>query len=131
MDGIFIGKGIKDRQWVEGYYGRYRNIQNIVYTAITQFNEEYGDIYSDGTVAVIPETVGEYVGLHDKKGKRIFTGHIVLSKNGTPCEVVLKDFEYIMVTKYRELKHRLEEYDEGKFEVIGNIFDNPELLENK
>lgn len=121
---LFIGKSKDTNEWVMGYYSK-ANIESATSNKIVKV------LHFISGHEIFPESLGQYVGLKDKNDKKIFTGHIVLSSNGTPCEVVLKDFEYIIRTKYRELKHRLEEYDEGKFEVIGNIYDNPELLENK
>ena len=74
----------------------------------------------------IPETVGQFTGLTDKNGKKIFEGDILeaIARNpvGEPivAEVVpnLNDYELMW-----DIEHSYE------IEVIGNIHDNPELLE--
>lgn len=80
---------------------------------------------------VIPDTIGQYTGLTDKNGKKIFEGDIVKYKyylEGKPFEfqgyIDFKNGSFVIVgdfmTHYRWLDYEVE--------VIGNIHDNPELL---
>ena len=86
---------------------------------------------------VIPETVCQYTGLTDKSGKKIFDGDIVKTKFFGKCR---SDFNFADYDIFKII------YDKGAFyfenstrkflinerakaEIIGNIFDNPELLE--
>lgn len=64
----------------------------------------------------------KYTGLVDKNGRKIFEGDIVRHENGTLSEVVL------------ECRNGLEAWYFGggllrQLEVVGNIYDNPELLD--
>lgn len=82
-------------------------------------------------IEVIPETVGQYTGLKDKNGKKIFEGDIIEFYGDKIGAVVYneEDTEYGMVldgTNYCGLGHY---YSSWNLEVIGNIHDNPELLE--
>lgn len=91
---------------------------------------------------VAPETVGQFTGLTDKSGKKIFEGDIGRYKqvdgakrNGKPITCIGK-----VVYNVKTASFAIESKDETgckyfdyfpikDFEVIGNIHDNPELLE--
>ena len=82
---------------------------------------------------VIPETVGQFTGLIDKNGKRIFEDDIIKTIEGA-FKVV---YEHGAVWLYDELllsnDHLdfLGSYITESIEVIGNIHDNPELLKGE
>lgn len=107
----------------------------------------YGYIYSDGKKTyiayegekdciiheVIPSTVGQYTGLIDKNGKKVFEGDIVSCSCGCPHEVIYVK-EYAGTYGGGMPAFYLSDMNDGyawigSEEVIGNIYDNPELLE--
>lgn len=117
-------------------------LRNITFRGKRMDNGEwtYGSLltYADGScficceiypgklnkLQVNPATVGQYTGLTDKKGKKIFEGDILKWDNEWPdyCEVAKWDYELLDMRKN----------DWSQFcEVIGNQWDNPELLEVK
>ncbi|MDR0731532.1 MAG: YopX family protein [Treponema sp.] len=88
------------------------------------------------THEVIPETVGQYTGLEDRKGVKIFEGDIVRLENGVEDETIAGfvtfqdaswqvDYGPELISLWHQLVG-LEEYQTA--EVIGNIHDTPELL---
>ena len=132
---LFRGKRIDNGEWVYGYYIRY---------GWTHQEKDYvvplyaSDLYAK---EVIPETVGQYTGLTDKNGKKIFEGDIIVCKQEIAgnfidsCVAIgfveMKHSAFGLHRKqgyYRPFKDWLEDYE---YEVIGNIHDNPELLGNK
>ena len=89
---------------------------------------------------VDPDTIGQYTGLTDKHGKKIFEGDIVLAV--LPATRVLSEYVWpLHVVTFVDgafgLEHNknfvpLKSFAPSvTFEVIGNIHDNPELMEDK
>lgn len=133
---LFRGKRTYNKKWIEGSLV-------VDYAGNTYIVWEYetvkGAMISSKTINVYPETVGEYTGLTDKNGKKIFEGDIVICKKEIcgnfidSCVeigfVEMKHGAFGLHRKqgyYRPFKDWLEDYE---YEMIGNIHDNPELLE--
>ena len=122
---LFRGKRKYNGEWVEGFY----------YKDLWSDNAHY--IIYDGTdYEVIPETVGQYTGKTDKNGKNIFEGDIVYCKSRLDNAIMVVIFEcgqfrMVLSENYRSYQTNSGFYDINCFdkEVIGNIHDNPELLE--
>lgn len=135
---LFKAKRLNNGEWIEGYY--LRNGDRCYICPYICFASYRGDnvIRFGNWYEVDPETVCQYTGLKDKNRKRIFEGDIL-------CQ---KGFGYY----YKEKKSKvalnhdwncgccngvygyftegdLDLADCTEAEVIGTIFDNPELLE--
>jgi len=108
----FRGKRIDNGQWVYGCINIMQNGNTYIFHYSTQF-------------AVIPETVGQYTGLHDKNGKKIYERDI----DGSDVPMVIcyeygaYGLKYSIKDKYFDPNIRW-----GQLKIIGNIYDNPELL---
>ena len=132
---LFRGKRADNGEWIEGYFLPGNERQSLrpcifVYHPETQ-NFECFDIDID--------TLGEYTGLTDKNGTRIFEGDIVRYENYEPFydrsyltkdKVVFADGEFTPIPKQYNCEDDYYSYEFRNFEVIGNIYDNPELLKN-
>lgn len=144
---IFRGKRIFYDEWVCGSLV-YCPVNNEVGSIIV-FGEEDETGYIEGYhVDVNLNTVGQYTGLTDKNGKKIFEGDVIKYKevcrfddvDDIPSLEPENIKEKIGVVKYENGKfapipelHYCDDYWYAygyiDFEVIGNVHDNPELLE--
>lgn len=126
---LFRGKRKDNGKWVCGFLYVTNDSEYEISNYCNELNiERY-------TSRVIPKTVGQFTGLTDKNGRKIFEGDIV---NGLFCfglilksVVHFKDGVFGIVTEYMGAK-RFDGFNticNVEFEVIGNIHDNPELLE--
>ena len=98
-------------------------------THIRNFEYKNGDYIGD-SFPVNSETIGQFTGLHDKNGKEIYEGDIVRKFNGIIGKVIYEHSEFIIdVTNNEKLDYGRLDLIENFVEVIGNIYDNPDLLE--
>lgn len=77
---------------------------------------------------VIPETIGQYTGLKDKNGKKIFEGDIVKTYNNEICIVIYNYNQFGLSVVDKSKTYGWVDFIEYNLEIIGNIWDNPELL---
>ena len=126
------------------FRGKVRNYNEWIYGSLVHITETYKgeedtqdcDIYQivnyDGVAFYInPETVGQYTGLKDKNGKKIYEGDIVKAFY-FETEVIGKiEFIYgtFALTNSDISDNQLFIFE--KLEVIGNIYDTPELLKEE
>lgn len=138
---LFRGKRIDNGEWVEGgivhqtdFYGD--SIDRYFIIDGTETDDVIGPAYQ-----VDPSTISEFTGLTDKNGKKIFEGDILQIYEGSEDD----GYKIREVYSYRGVlcvDYETSEWDFNAlafldsdnvftFEVIGNIHDNPELLEDK
>lgn len=127
---LFRGKHKGYGQWV---YGDLLQITNMARCSIME------QTACAANIEVVPETVGQYTGLTDKNGKKIFEGDIVryterrLGGEDVPVVNAVEFAEGGFAVHNYFLNHWLWDGANGNIqmegiEVIGNIHDNPELL---
>lgn len=145
---LFCGKRIDNGEWVEGSLAASNGVINIGRAYILpSFTNLYSDRFSEARIGnfieVYPNTVGQYTGLCDKNGKKIFEGDIVRAlEEGEVigyCEIKFGEYSVGHVGFYADwYAGRMAKYfrnDLGHWtthktiEVIGNRADNKELLE--
>ncbi|OUQ17656.1 hypothetical protein B5E84_09995 [Lachnoclostridium sp. An14] len=122
---LFKAKRIDNGDWVEGNYITDEQDKEKAYIGYI-FGIEDFDI-----VEVNPETLCQYTELKDKNGNRIWENDIVRIENSMDEGIGNVEFYGGMWYVDGEPNNNLYdilEYDDGEVEVIGNIFDNPELL---
>lgn len=126
---LFRGKREDNGEWIEGFYSAEEynlNIRKIEYIPRIQI---IGKCVSLG---VLPETVGQFTGVTDRNGKKIFEWDIV--KRGDRIWVIeydVKCAQFVMKTYTESGVFWIRAFDlipSEWCEVIGNKFDNPELI---
>lgn len=136
---IFRGKRIDNGEWVYGGYSKAVEDDGTLYVFVLDWcsTAKFTDEDTEFTGHRIkPRTLGQYSGLTDKDGKKIFEGDIVKYNHSEyikpllQVEWVTKYASYAFVDKWDfDQDHFFNETDcKDNIEIIGNIHDNPSLL---
>ncbi len=136
---IFRGKRVDNGEWV---YGRglqqcKDELENEIVAIFEDVVKSEKYIKKEGkyTLYYVPvkaETLGQYTGLKDKNGKKIFEGDIVLIGEKLKAKVIYYDGAFRMQSEFSptpidttDMGYMMREFS---VRVIGNIHDNPELM---
>ena len=130
----FRGKRRDNGEWIYGSLHHFKvTVGNTeVFTIIVgaEHTPETGVIFGKRH-ELITETVGQFTGLKNKSGKEIYEGDIIkvpyYSTDFRIEEVKIVDCECSPFNSYACSEDGYGEAD--KSEIIGNVFDNPELIE--
>ena len=135
---LFRAKRTDNGEWVEGYYTYYPNglyAEGIIVHVIRDTSDYPGrlELYS-----VDPSTICQCTGLKDKNGKLIWENDILLGHlddnypdDATYVEVIWRRNGFYTREKGSNDVDEIDAFTEQNFEVCGNVFDNPELLEQE
>lgn len=136
---LFRGKSIEDNKWVYGDLIREKKSFGKICTRIYRTTNNGWEL-----IDVDSKTVGQYTGLNDKNGNKIFEGDII-KQYFKKLDSKYPEYNYCFydiggvfwhphqVRFLRTSKLFTDTYpkmfDHYEYEIIGNIYDNPELLE--
>lgn len=133
MDNRFLSRGkcIDKKKWVEGYLIEQDDPEYHVYICMSGFKAEvdnrHQDILECDLEEIIPETVGRCTGLVDKNGRKIFEGDII-RLYGDELYVIGYSKEYARFVPY-DSENYFSNYPINRLaEIVGNIHDNPDIL---
>lgn len=127
---LFRGKRVGNGEWINGFL----SFGNKIVTVRKCY--DWRTIYVCDSVEeykIDEKTVGQFTGLTDKNGKKIFEGDIVKVKSEYVDETIYfiyyRDCGFKLIYKPSNGVVNLTNNKSRNIEVIGNIHDNPELLE--
>ena len=130
---LFRAKRIEDGEWIEGYYQKRHDFLGKRHLILHADNYVKWEC-----VEIDPETLCQFTGLCDKNGKKIWENDILMAHLDElyPEDVTYEAIQWGMaglVTREASSTDRqyLDKFDLEYFEVVGNIFDNKELLQEE
>lgn len=138
---IFRGKSVNTGKWLYGYLAEDKffstylsTCEKVIFKNLESFStDNFSYVVDDCKVS--ENTICQYTGLHDKNGQEIYEGDIVLQQgyNGKKIPMVVRFENGAFIVGYHKgsSTRKTPMLVSCKCEVIGNIYDNPELMEDK
>ena len=129
---LFKAKRIDNGEWVTGQYVNTCYPKDCKKTGhfIVKYPNQLNEIYTS--------TICQCTGLKDKNGKLIWENDIMVAhldddypEDETYIRILWHGSGFCSKEKGSKDMQQVDEFDQEHFEVIGNIFDNPELLESE
>ncbi len=128
-EALFRGKSLYNGEWVYGSH--YKDLNGNEYIVPINWL-----LICDSEIVVLHETVGQFTGLLDKNGNKIFEGDIIRADGSHYLTVVIDEHtggykgQAVVWDKHEDDDYNTEcdYFEMAEYEVIGNIHDNKELL---
>ena len=144
---LFRGKRCDNGEWVQGFLLKECNYATCSWNLAIEYKTDRFGKFAYDVAEIATETVGQFTGLTDKNGKKVFEGDILKFTDtnaeyewigkvefGNPNAEYNWGFQLVYISGTKPNTDILLWFDmeeTGAYsEVIGNIHDNPELLEN-
>ena len=133
---LFKAKRKDNGEWVEGYYRADPDLDTHYICGWNYYASENGLEREPFEEEINPDTLCQYIGFTDKNGEKIWENDIVEERHRGVITMryhVLWDFKetsWMFETK-SSARYGIYAINQRKFEVVGNIFDNSDLLEVK
>ena len=136
---LFRAKRVDNGEWVEGYFIKDDTTgQTFIHAQGNSVNESQ-KIGEEGCLRLVafeinPQTLRQYTGLMDENGRKIWENDILVEKYKSiiyhTSKVIwdMKECAWMCASTYGSI-YKMNTIDLTGYEKIGNIFDNPELLE--
>lgn len=128
---LFKAKRIDNGEWVEGYVIRKHGLY-FIYDIVNS------DSCRQNNYEIDSETICQFTGLCDKNGKRIWENDILMAHldESYPEDVTYETVEWgvagwVAHETGSTDREYIDKFDLKHFKVVGNIFDNPELLQEE
>lgn len=124
----YRGKQIRTGGWVVGE----PHITTTINPHIHVDRRITGEADRIDSIEIIPETIGQFTGLLDKNEKEIYEGDIIRfgAQYGSVSDVkyITKNAGYLVKDKFGDWQWLYDVVASTNCEIIGNIYDNPDLL---
>ena len=138
---LFKAKRVKNGEWIEGSLIDLDIDSGYCYI-VPPYKQAstlpIGFLITDGMELVIPETLCQFTGLCDKNGKKIWENDILMAHldESYPEDATYEAVEWGVAGWVGHEansidRQYIDEFDLEHYEVVGNIFDNPELLQEE
>lgn len=123
---------------MEGYYLNIAKINPFICTGKIKLDGAVKGVIDPEMYEIDPDTLCQYIGLTDKNGKNIWENDILKAhldesypQDITYAKIIWSKCRFCINENHSSNIETLEKRDAEYFEVCGNIFDNPDLLEVK
>ena len=126
---LFKGRRVDNEEWVVGYLYRLSERHNPFIMLYNKYGESH---------EVDQSTICRCTGSKDKNGKLVWENDIMeahlddmFPEDVTRTKVIWDKNAWVTIESGSVDRHYLDDFDTEYYEIIGNIFDNPELLESE